>query len=176
VPTVQRLMRELPSVSMRLVVCPRTSGTNLKVSNLVQMLPMARNEYLVINDSDIRVDKDYMSRAIAPLEDPGVGMVTCLFRGVAAATLGSKLEAMTIAADFVPGVLCATQLNGRLDFAMGSTLAFRRSTLGAIGGLESLSDHLADDYEMGNRTFKAGFEIKLADCIVEHFLPDYSLT
>jgi ceramide glucosyltransferase len=176
VPTVRRLISEFPSVSIRLVVCPRTSGMNLKVSNLVQMLPIARHEYLVINDSDIQVEKDYLSRAIAPLEDPGVGMVTCLFRGVAAATLGSKLEAMTIAADFIPGVLCAKQLQGRMDFAMGSTLAFRRRTLAAIGGMELLSDHLADDYELGNRTFKAGFEVKLADCIVEHYLPDYSLT
>ena len=176
VPTIRRLMGEFPAISMRLVVCPQTSGMNLKVSNLVQMLPMARYEYLLINDSDIRVQQDYLSRAIAPLKDPGVGMVTCLYRGIAAATLGSKLEAMTIATDFMPGVLCATQLKGRLDFAMGSTLAFRQSTLGAIGGLESLSDYLADDYELGNRAFKAGMEIKLADCIVEHCLPDYSLS
>jgi ceramide glucosyltransferase len=84
------------------------------------------------------------------------------------------LEAISIAADFIPGVLCATQLKGTLDFAMGSTLAFRRSTLDAIGGLASLSDHLADDYEMGNRTFKAGLEVKLADCVTEHCLPNYS--
>jgi ceramide glucosyltransferase len=75
----------------------------------------------------------------------------------------------------MPGVLCAKQLAGSLNFALGSTLAFRRSTLAAIGGLESLSDHLADDYELGNRTFKAGLEVRLADCIVEHCLPEYSL-
>ena len=174
VPAVERLIREFPSVSIKLLMCPRTSGMNLKVSNLLQMLPAARYEYLLINDSDIRVEQDYLRRAIAPLEDPHVGMVTCLFKGVAAGTLGSKLEAISIAADFIPGVLCATQLKGQLDFAMGSTLAFRRSTLDAIGGLASLSDHLADDYEMGNRTFKAGLEVKLADCIAEHCLPNYS--
>ena len=174
VPAVERLIREFPSVSIKLLMCPRTSGMNLKVSNLLQMLPAARYEYLLINDSDIRVEQDYLRRAIAPLEDPHVGMVTCLFKGVAAGTLGSKLEAISIAADFIPGVLCATQLKGQLDFAMGSTLAFRRSTLDAIGGLEPLSDHLADDYEMGNRTFKAGLEVKLADCVTEHCLPNYS--
>jgi ceramide glucosyltransferase len=172
--TVERLKREFPSVSIRLVVCPRTSGMNLKVSNLLQMLPMARYEYLLINDSDIRVEPDYLQRAIAPLEDIRVGLVTCFFKGVAAGTLGSKLEAISIAADFIPGVLCATRLKGQLDFAMGSTLAFRRGTLDTIGGLESLSDHLADDYELGNRTFRAGLEVKLADCIPEHCLPDYS--
>jgi len=175
VPTVERLIREFPSIPIRLVVCRQTSGMNLKVSNLLQMLPTARYEYLLINDSDIQVEQDYLRRAIAPLEDPGVGLVTCLYRGVAADTLGSKLEAISIAADFVPGVLCATQLKGQLDFAMGSTLAFRRSTIATMGGLESLSDHLADDYELGNRTFKAGLQVRLADCIAEHCLPGYSL-
>jgi ceramide glucosyltransferase len=175
VPTIQRLMGEFPAVSMKLVICPQASGMNLKVSNLVQMLPMARHEYLLINDSDIRVQRDYLSRAIAPLSDSGVGLVTCLYRGVPGTSLASRLEAMTIAADFMPGVLCAKQLAGSLNFALGSTLAFRRSTLAAIGGLESLSDHLADDYELGNRTFKAGLEVRLADCIVEHCLPEYSL-
>jgi ceramide glucosyltransferase len=175
VPAVERLIREFPSVSIKLVVCPRTSGMNLKVSNLLQMLPAARYEHLLINDSDIRVEQDYLRRAIAPLEDSRVGLVTCLFKGVAGNTLGSKLEAISIAADFIPGVLCATQLKRQLDFAMGSTLAFRRSTLDAIGGLEPLSDHLADDYELGNRTFKAGLDVKLADCIPEHCLPEYSL-
>jgi ceramide glucosyltransferase len=173
--TIRRLIREFPSISIKLVVCPLTSGTNLKISNLMQMLPMASHEYLLINDSDIRVQQNYLEQAIAPLVDPGVGIVTCLYRGIAAATLGSKLEAISIAADFIPGVLCAKAMNGGLDFAMGSTLAFRRSTLGAIGGLESLSDHLADDYELGNRTFKAGLKVKLADCIAEHCLPHYSL-
>src|SRR5262245_40853147 len=95
VPAVERLIREFPSVSIKLVMCPRTSGMNLKVSNLLQMLPAARYEYLLINDSDIRVEQDYLRRAIAPLEDPQVGLVTCLFKGVAAGTMGSKLEAIS---------------------------------------------------------------------------------
>ncbi len=172
---VEQLKTEFPEIHMGLVVCSRLSGMNFKVSNILQMLPMARHEYLVVNDSDIAVPSDYLRRVVAPLENAGVGMVTCLYRGMPGHSIGSKLEALGISSDFTPGVLCANQLWNGLRFAMGSTLAFRRRTLDVIGGFEALADYLADDYELGRRTSEAGFQVELADCVVEHYLPDYSL-
>jgi ceramide glucosyltransferase len=172
---VEQLKTEFPEIPIGLVVCSRLSGMNFKVSNILQMLPMARHEYLVINDSDIAVPSDYLRRVVAPLENADVGMVTCLYRGMPGDSIGSKLEALGISADFTPGVLCANQLWNGLRFAMGSTLAFHRRTLNVIGGFEALADYLADDYELGRRTSEAGFQVELADCVVEHYLPDYSL-
>ncbi len=172
--TVRRLMTEFPAVPMKLVACPQRLGTNLKISNVIQMLPEARHDFLLINDSDIGVPKDYLRRVMAPLEDPSAGMATCLYRGIGAGSPGSQLESLGIISDFIPGVLCARHLEGGLYFAMGSTLAFPRRTLDAIGGLNPLADYLADDYEMGYRTSKAGLRIELADCIVDHYLPAYS--
>src|SRR5262249_32270450 len=80
-----------------------------------------------------------------------------------------------ITTDFIPGVLCARQLENGLHFAMGSTLAFRRHTLEIIGGLEAVADYLADDYELGRRITEAGLQVQLADCIVEHYLSDSSV-
>src|SRR5262245_37396927 len=159
VPAVERLIDEFPATSIKLVVCPRLSGSNFKVSNLLQMLPSARHEHLVINDSDIAVPSDYLRRVVAPLETASVGIVTCLYRGIAGKTVGSRLESLGISSDFIPGVLCARQLENRLHFAMGSTLAFRRRTLEIIGGLEAVADYLADDYELGRRITEAGFQV-----------------
>ena len=175
-PAVERLMGEFPNVSIRLAVCPKVSGMNFKVSNLLQMLPLARYEYVLINDSDICVPADYLRRVAGPLENASVGMVTCLYRGIAADTIGSRMESLGISSDFAPGVLCANQLESGMHFALGSTMAFRRRTLNAIGGLEALADYLADDYELGNRITKAGLRVELADCVVEHYLADYSLS
>jgi ceramide glucosyltransferase len=147
----------------------------VKVSNLAQMLPLARYECLVVNDSDIRVEPDYLRRVIAPLANEKVGMVTCLYRGTAAATLGSRLESLGISTDFSGAVLLAKEVEGGLRFALGSTMAFRRSELAAIGGFETLVDYLADDYELGARISAQGFQVKLADVVVETFLPPYSL-
>lgn len=171
---VRRLQAEFPHRSIELVVCPKVLGTNMKVSNLVQMLPHARYDHLIVNDSDIKVEPDYLRRVMAPFADVKVGMVTCLYRGMAGRTLGSKLESIGISTDFSAGVLAARILEG-IHFALGSTLAFPRRALNAIGGFEPLVDYLADDFELGARIAAAGFEVRLSDVIVDHHLPDYSL-
>jgi ceramide glucosyltransferase len=174
VPLVQRLISEFPDRALQLVICGQQLGANRKVSNLIQMLPRARHELLVVNDGDIRVPSDYLKKVIAPLADPAVGMVTCVYRGVAAGTLGSRLEALGISTDFFPGVLAALRLDGELRFALGSTLAFPRRVLTAIGGFEPLLDYLADDYELGSRVAASGLKVHLADVVVETNLPNYS--
>ncbi len=111
---------------------------------------------------------------MAPFARPQVGMVTCPYRGIAADTLGSKLESIGISTDFIAGVLVARQIEGGIHFALGSTLAMSRTALDAIGGLRPLVDYLADDFELGYRIAKAGYEVVLADIVVETHLPAYS--
>ena len=172
---VRKLQAKYPKLAIELMVCDRVLGTNIKVSNLVQMLPAARHEILLVNDSDIRVPADYLLRVTAPLADASVGLVTCLYRGVAGPTLGSRLEALGISTDFVPGVLSARFLEKGLHFGLGSTLAFRRRELEAIGGFETLLDYLADDYELGRRIASAGKRVELNAATVTTFLPAYTL-
>jgi ceramide glucosyltransferase len=173
--SVQRLQREFPERAIQLVVSPDKLGTNVKVSNLAQMLPATRYQYLLVNDSDIHVERDYLRRVIAPLlkEDQRVGMVTCLYRGIAAATLGSQLESLGISTDFCASVLAACQLERGLRFGLGSTLAFRRTDLEKIGGFRSMVDFLADDYELGRRIANLGLRVELSDVVVETLLPAY---
>ncbi len=173
--TVKKLQSEFPANRIQLIVCPKILGANIKVSNLAQMLPLARHDDLIVNDSDIRVERDYLRRVIAPLADPTVGMVTCLYRGVAAPTLGSRWEALGISTDFCAGVLAARQLEGGMRFGLGSTLAFRRGDVQRIGGFESFADYLADDYELGRRIAELGLKVELSDLVVETVLPPYSM-
>jgi ceramide glucosyltransferase len=173
--SVKALQREFPDRRIQLLVCPKVLGANVKVSNLAQMLAEARYDYLIVNDSDIRVEPDYLRRVTAPLADLRVGMVTCLYRGVAGATLGSRLEALGISTDFCASVLAARQLEGGIRFGLGSTLAFRRAELEKIGGFASFIDYLADDYELGKRIAGLGLSVRLSDVVVETYLPAYSL-
>jgi ceramide glucosyltransferase len=172
---VERLKAEFPRIPIRVVLCLRNLGANTKVSNLAQMVTEARYEHFVVNDSDIRVDSDYLEKVVAPLVDLKVGLVTCLYRGVASASLGSRLESLSIGTDFSAGVLVARFLEGGIHFGLGSTLAFRRSDLSAIGGFEGLADYLADDYEIGRRIAALGLEVQLSRTVVETFLPRYNL-
>jgi ceramide glucosyltransferase len=173
--SVKELQAEFPGRRIQLVVSPQILGANVKVSNLAQMLPQAGYGHLIVNDSDIRVQPDYLRRVIAPLADSRVGMVTCLYRGVAGPTLGSHLESLGISTGFCPSVLAAWQLERGLRFGLGSTLAFRRSELEKIGGFTSFVDYLADDYELGKRIANLGFTVTLSDVVVETYLSSYSL-
>ena len=171
---VRQLQEKYPERQIELLLCPRDLGTNRKLSALAQMLPSARHEILLVNDSDIRVDRDYLRRVTAPLANPSVGMVTCLYRGIASATVGSKLEALGINTDFTPGVLSARLIEKGIHFGLGSTLVFRRGDLQAIGGFEAMLNYLADDYELGHRMAALGKRVELSDVVVDTFLPAYS--
>jgi ceramide glucosyltransferase len=173
--SVQELQAEFPSRRIQLIVCPKILGANVKVSNLAQMVPEAHYDHLIVNDSDIRVEPDYLRRVTAPFADSRTGMVTCLYRGVPGATLGSRLEALGISTDFCASVLAARQLEGGIRFGLGSTLAFRRAELEKIGGFTSFVDHLADDYELGKRIAALGLTVKLSEVVVETYLPSYRL-
>ena len=170
---VERVRREFPDLPVRLILCSRGLGANTKTGNLAQMLRAARHDVIVVNDSDIRVPPDYLRRVTAPLADPEIGLVTCLYRGIANQTLGSRLESLGISTDFAAGVLVARQIEG-IKFGLGSTLAFRRGDLEAIGGFEGLADYLADDYQLGVRIARQGWKVELSDVVVETYLPEYS--
>jgi ceramide glucosyltransferase len=175
VASVEQLQREFPALAIKLVVCPQILGANLKVSNLEQMLSQSRYEHILVNDSDIRVEPGYLRNVISPLKHDDVGMVTCLYRGVAAQTVGSRLEALGISTDFCAGVLMARLLEGGLHFGLGSTLAFRKRDLQRIGGFTSIVDYLADDYELGRRMAGLGLKVALSHVVVETHLPAYDL-
>ena len=172
---VKQLKQEFPRHAIRMLVCEQKLGANVKVSNLAQMAREARYEIFVISDSDIRVPPDYLSHVVSPLTDKNVALVTCLYRGVPSGTLGSRLESLGIGTDFIPGVLAARAIERGIRFGLGSTLAFRRQDLAAIGGFESFADYLADDYELGRRIAALGRAVKLSDVVVETFLPRYNM-
>ena len=185
VAAVRRLQAEFPDRAIRLVICRERLGTNGKVSNLIQMLPQAKHEFLLINDSDIRVSPRYLERVTRQFSAPGakpVGMVTALYRGQASRTssgglkLGGILEALGISTDFQPGVLVARVVESGIHFGLGSTLCVRRQALAAAGGFVGLVDQLADDYEMGARIAAAGYSIRLATEVVETSIPAYGLS
>lgn len=175
VSSVVQLQKEFPDRAIRLVVSPRALGANVKVSNLENMVQAAHHDLLIVNDSDIRVEPDYLRRVLAPLDDQGVGMVTCLYRGIAATGLGSQFESLGISTDFCAGVLVARLIEGGVRFGLGSTMAFRRVDLETIGGFKSIVDYLADDYELGRRISGLGSKVQLSDVVVETHLPAYDL-
>lgn len=167
VAAVRRLQAEFPGRAIEIVVSSAEIGHNAKVSNLENMLPRAAHDHLIIVDSDIRVGPDYLRRVVAPMREPRVGLVTCLYRGAAPRSFGARLENLGMTSTFGPEVILARALQG-LSFALGSTMLIRLETLASVGGFRALADYLADDYVLGRRIAAAGHEVVLSDYVVEH--------
>ena len=179
VAAVARLRVEFPNVPIHVIECTQRLGTNGKVSSLTQMLPHARYEHVIVNDSDILVSPVYLERVSAPfrLQPAGakpLGLVTVPYVGQAEGTVWSRLEALGVSTDFIPGVLAARALEGGLRFGLGSTLATTKTALAAIGGFASLAEQLADDYEMGARLHAAGYRVELVPEVVATSVPAYT--
>ncbi len=163
---VRRLQIDFPTHDLQITANPRQHGTNGKVSNLINMMPLARHDYLVIADSDVQVPCDYLERVVAPLTDEGVGIVTCPYRGVPRPGLASLLGSMFVNEWFMPSVRVAALLGSR-EFAFGATIALRRESLNRIGGFASLANRLADDYRLGELTRELGLRTVLSELEVE---------
>ena len=171
---VERLKREFPAVELKLIGQSRIIGANLKVSNLANLLLHAKHDTLIVADSDMRVDPGYIRAVVAPLADPSVGLVTCLYRGVAPCGVASRLGAMFINEWFLPAALVGIRLE-RLRHGFGATVACRRDTLRAVGGFEVLADRLADDYMLGRLVSDLGLRVVLAPYLVENVVTEQSL-
>lgn len=164
---VRHLIAAFPDRDLQLVINSRRHGTNRKVSNLINMVGEARHEVLVICDSDIIVGREYLKSIAASLDRPGVGLVTCLYRGAAASGPWARLAAAAIDYHFLPSVLVGLRL-GLAEPCFGSTIAIRRKTLAAIGGLEAVAEQLADDYALGALVRRSGLTVAIPSAVVAH--------
>lgn len=161
---IRRLQREFPGRSIGIrVVC--TKAPNAKVGVLAELADHARYPLLLVNDSDIVVEPGYLRAVTAPLADPQIGMVTCLYRATAE-SWASRAEALGIATEFAPSVLVA-RLLGVADFALGSTMVFRADALRRFGGFSTIAGYLADDYQLGRHIARLGYRIEFAPVVVE---------
>lgn len=167
---IEKLKADFTESDIELVVNTRTLGNNPKISNLRNMLGHARYETLVLMDSDIRVETDFLSRVVPHALEERVGLATCFYRGAEAPGMAAKLEAVGITAEFTAGVLVAWLTEG-ISFALGATVVTTREKLAAIGGFEALADFLADDYVLGRLMRQAGYEVRLVPEVVETVLP-----
>jgi ceramide glucosyltransferase len=176
VPVIRKLIADFPERPIRLLFGSDPLGASDKVNKLCRMVREARNEIVIVSDSDVRVEPGFLRAVAAPFADPGVGGVTCLYRGLTDGGLAADLEALGNSADFAPGVLVAWFLaGGKLDFMLGAVMATTKKHLAEIGGFESLVDYFCDDYELGNRLAARGHRVELSRFPVDIVYPTETL-
>jgi ceramide glucosyltransferase len=166
---VERLRREYPGVPTRFLITGEPPYPNAKVFSLDLMLAVAANDLVVMSDSDIRVERSLLRTIAAEFQDGKLGIATCPYRAVAGPSFWSRIEAIGMNTDFLGGILVARMLEG-MQFAVGPTIAARRSALTSIGGFDRLKDYLAEDFVMGKFAAEAGHGVILSAGVVEHHI------
>lgn len=169
-PLLKELQQAFAPLDIHIVICPEDLGLNPKISSLRQMEPRAQYDLLVVADGDVKVAPDYLGRVVAALQQPGVGLVSCPYRSGPVETLGAGLEALTLAADFIPSVAVAGYVE-EIRFALGAAMALSRQALQLASGFAPLADFLADDYQLGLRVAQAGLQVKILPYVVETHKP-----
>jgi ceramide glucosyltransferase len=164
----QRIIQEYAGkVPARLVVTGESSIPNGKAYSLNRLVREAQNDLLVMSDSDVRVEPDLLRRLACEFRDERVGLITCPYRAVGGPSVWSRLEAVGMNTELLGGVLVARMLEG-MRFALGCTLAVRRSVLDAMGGFGYLQEYLAEDFVIGQRAAEMGHEVLLSSAVIEH--------
>jgi ceramide glucosyltransferase len=171
---VAELRRKYPLVPVELVFSGEPDRPNAKVCTLTKMVAAAHHDFLIISDSDVHVERDYVQQVIHPLLDSRVGLVTCLYRGVPTGGLWSLLEAMGMSVEMTSGVLVANMLEG-MKFALGPTMATRKDALQKIGGIEVLADYCSDDYVLGQFIAEKGMDVVLSHHVIDHVVLNRSM-
>ena len=166
-PVIREVCARYPHIPTRILVTGPPPWPNAQNYCFHRMAEVAAHDILVTSDSDVEVEPDYLRDVAAPLLDPAVGAVTCVFRGKSAGGPWAALDAMGQSVEFAAGVLIANLLEGT-KFGLGPTIAVRKDALARIGGFAAIRQYLSNDFALGNFIHRAGYKIVLSGRVVDH--------
>src|SRR6267143_3032429 len=161
VPVIEKLQTNFPRCSIRLIKGAERIGANNKVNSLCRLVGEAKYDLVVMSDSDVRVDPDYLETVVRPFADTQVGAVTAFCRCITGGSVAADLGALGMHLDSAPSALVARMLEGKMQFAFGWTMATTKRRLSEIGGWQAMANHHSDDFELGNRIARRGYTVEL---------------
>lgn len=164
---VRQVSARYPQIPCRILVTGKPPWPNPPAYCFFRMMEVAANEILVTSDSDVEVAPNYLTEVVAPLLDPTVGMVTCVYRGKNAAGFWSGQTAIGMSVEMTAGVLVANLFEG-IKFGLGPTIAVKKEAVRSIGGYEALGHYFANDFTIGNLIDKAGYRVVLSHHMIDH--------
>jgi ceramide glucosyltransferase len=161
IPVIEKLQTDFPRCSIRLIKGAERIGTNSKVNSLCRLVGESKYDVVVMSDSDVRVDADYLRTVVPPFANPRVGAVTAFCRCITGGSVAADLDALGMYLDSAPSALVARMLEGKMQFAFGGKMATTKRHLAEIGGWEAMANHHSDDFELGNRIARRGYTVEL---------------
>ena len=175
VAVVEKIIGEFSGrISARLIITGESPIPNAKAFSLNRMVREAHYDVLVMSDSDVRVTPNLLSHLAQELQDDRVGLISCPYRAVPGKSLWSRLEAIGMNTELLGGVMVARMIEG-MRFALGCTVAVRRSVLEGMGGFGYLQEFLAEDFVIGQRAAELGHGVLFSSYVIEHRIGSQSM-
>jgi ceramide glucosyltransferase len=171
---IERLQKEFPDRAIRLITGIEQIGISRKTNSLCRLAKEAKYDLLVMNDSDVRVEKQYLWDVVEPFKDPKVGVVTALFRSKTDGSFAGDVDAVGVPTESAASTLFAWKFR-KLDFAFGWTMATSKARLEEIGGFSAFINMHSDDFALGNEIAKRGYRIELMSSAVWMIFPNEKL-
>ncbi len=163
----EKIKDKYPRRDISIVVEYCDEGLNPKVNNLIPAYRRAKYNLLLISDSNVRVEKNYLKAIAAHMEDPSVGLVSNMIKGVGGRSFGAVLENLHLNS-FIVGSVCFLDKYLRLPCVIGKSMLMRKGDLEAMGGFAAVKDLLAEDYIIGERMHKAGRKVVLSNHVIRN--------
>jgi ceramide glucosyltransferase len=162
-----------PQVNARYVTCgePFPEFHNAKVFSLAKLDSVAAHDLYITSDADVRVRPNYLRRMVQYLRDPQMGLASCVYLGTTTGGFSSQLDAVGKSVEMTSGVLVADMIEGT-KFALGATMATRRSSFQKVGGFDELGQFYADDFVLGNRLAGMGMKVMMATHVIRLMVQD----
>jgi ceramide glucosyltransferase len=167
---IREVAGRYPRIKCSILVTGQPELPNPPAYSFFRMSEIALNDILVTSDSDVEVAANYLREVVAPMLDPAVGMVTCVYRGRNAGGFWSRMDAIGMSVEMTAGVLTANLLEG-MKFGLGPTIVTRKDSIAKIGGYRVTGEYFSNDFVTGNFIEKAGYRLVLSGHVIDHVVP-----
>jgi ceramide glucosyltransferase len=163
----KKIQDKYPDRSISIVVEKCNAGLNPKVNNLIPAYRKSRHPYVLISDSNVMVDKNYLQEIMGHTSDPSVGLVSNPIRGIGGRSIGAVLENLHLNS-FIIGSVSFLDRFLKMPCVIGKSMLMKKDDLDALGGLEAFKDILAEDFIIGREMQRAGKKVVLSNYVISN--------
>ena len=121
----RKIKDKYPGQEITIMVERCDAGLNPKVNNLIPAYRIAKFEHILISDSNVMVNRNYLEEIVKHMEDPGVGLVSNIIKGTGGYSFGSIFENLHLNS-FIMGSVCFLDKFLKMPCVVGKSMLMKK--------------------------------------------------
>jgi ceramide glucosyltransferase len=158
-PIAERVKQDHPELNIRILVWEKPLGMNAKVNSIYKGYEIASYKWVFFVDSNVKVAKDYLSRAMTYSVQKDVGAISGATTGTEPTNFWSGMELCMLNV-FIAKGMASTYLLGT-TLMCGKSMLVNREKFDAAGGFKAFCDHWTEDIAMSVALRKHGYKVEV---------------